>query len=92
MGDGHHAILELNRKCHFKFFYGSQFPLQASTSQERSFIFKMSTTDPDLGVDVVRRMDRDGHGDLQLSWVCFDHLHQIERGRHTMGAHVDDHM
>ncbi|KAI5067921.1 hypothetical protein GOP47_0016266 [Adiantum capillus-veneris] len=64
MGDGYDAILEPKRKCHFQFFHGSQFLLQASTSQERSFIFKMSTTGPGSGVDVVRRMDRDGHEDL----------------------------
>lgn len=87
-GDGLKAILELKRKCHFEFFHGNRFPLQAQKVDERCFIFKMSTTSLGSGVDIVECMDANGDGDLWYSWVCFDHVHRIESGWITMGAHV----
>ena len=92
VGEGYEAILNLKRTCHFEFFHGSRFPLQATTSTERCFIFKMSTTGPGSGIDIIRRMDKDGNGDLHQAWVCFDHVHRVDTGWHTMGAHVYDHM
>lgn len=91
LGDGFEAILELKRKCHFQFFHGSRFPLQATKSDERCYLFKMSTTGPGSGVDIVNRMDAAGDRDLRHSWVCFDHVHRVENDWHTMGAHVYDH-
>ena len=92
LGEGYEAILNLKRTCHFEFFHGSRFPLQATTTTERCFIFKMSTTGPGSGIDIVQRMDKDGNGDLYQAWVCFDHVHRVDTGWHTMGAHVYDHV
>lgn len=53
-------------------------------TQERCFIFKMSTTALGSGVNIMQRMDPANTGDLKHSWVCFDHVHRIDVGWHTM--------
>ena len=84
LGEGYEAILNLKRTCHFEFFHGSRFPLQATTTTERCFIFKMSTTGPSSGIDIVQRMDKDVNGDLYQALVCFDHVHLVDNVLHTM--------
>ena len=92
LGDGFETILKLKGKCHFQFFNGSRFPLQANKSDERCYVFKMSTIGLGSGVEIAHRMDSTGDGDLWHSWVCFDYVYRLENGWHTMGAHVYDHM
>lgn len=83
------CILELKRQCAYEFFHGSRFPGQCLDDTERCFVFKMSTTGPASGVDLVNRMRRTGDGDLRRSWVCFDHVRRVQ-GWTTMAAHVYD--
>ena len=54
--------------CHLKkgidFFHGSHF-LGQGTSDDRCFVFKMSTKGPTSSVDLVNRMRRDQNADLK---------------------------
>ena len=63
VGEGYDNILMLQQKCMFPFFYGSRFPGQGQAI-DKCFLFKMSTKGPSSGVDLVNRMQRNGHGDL----------------------------
>ena len=49
----------------------------------------MSTARPGGGVELVNKMRREGNGDLQKIWVCFDHVRRVV-GWTTMAAHVYD--
>lgn len=87
-GEGYDAILELKRKARYPYFHGSRFPGQG-LPDERCFVFKMSIAGPASGVDLVNRMRRDGEGDLNMSWIMFDHTHRV-RDWVTMACHVYD--
>lgn len=82
------SILKLKEKCQYDYFQGSLFPGQVSDNEnERCYIFKMSTVGPASGVSIVKQMQKGG--ELEQSWVCFDHVKRI-RGWTTMAAHVYD--
>ena len=68
------------------------FPHQSTQQEQRSHVFKMSTSGPGSGVDIVERMRRSGKGDLRHSWVCFDHVKRVTDGWTTMACHVYDPM
>lgn len=82
-------ILRLKSTCGYRFFHGILFPGQSIDPNKRCHVFKMSTTGPGSGVELVNRMRRDGGRDLHRSWVCFDHVRRVS-GWTTMAAHVYD--
>ena len=51
------------------------------------YLFKMSTVGAGSGMDLVRRMQPGG--DLELSWIMFDHVKWVV-GWTLLGAHVYD--
>jgi hypothetical protein len=55
--------------------------------KKKVYLFKMSEEGPGSGVDLVRRMQVGG--DLQISWLMFDHVKRV-RGWTTMAYHVYD--
>lgn len=81
------ALLYLKEHCAYEYFHGSLFPGQMHDSSDRCHIFKMSTTGPASGVDLVKRMQA-GH-DLANAWCCFDHVYRVKDWV-TMAAHVYD--
>ena len=82
-------LLKLKNTCGYPYLHGMLFPGQSMLPNTRSHIFKMSTTGPGSGVELVNRMRQDGLGDLRHSWVCFDHVRRVV-GWTTMAAHVYD--
>ena len=64
----------------------SKFPGQG-TDTDKVFVFKMSEVGPGSGVDLVKRMQVEG--DLQDTWIMFDHVKRV-RGWTTMACHVYD--
>ena len=82
-------LLKLKKTCSYPYMQGMLFPGQSMLPNARSHIFKMSTTGPGFGVELVNRMQQDGLGDLRHSWVCFDHVRRVV-GWTTMAAHVYD--
>ena len=82
-------LLKLKNTCRYPYLHGMLFPGQSMMPKTRSHIFKMSTTCPSFGVELVNRMCQDGLGDLRHSWVCFDHVRRVV-GWTTMAAHVYD--
>lgn len=88
LGEGLDTVLLLKKNSMYEFFHDSRFPGQG-TPNERCFVFKMSTTGPASGVDLVRRMQRDSNGDLSKAWVQFDHTRRVT-GWTTMACHVYD--
>lgn len=87
-GESFDSLLLLKKRTRYSFFHGSRFPGQG-TPEEKCFVFKMSTSGPASGVDLVNRMRRSGDGDLSKSWVLFDHTHRVY-GWSTMACHVYD--
>lgn len=81
------SFLYLKEHCAYQYFHGSLFPGQLHDTNDRCHIFKMSTTGPASGVELVKRM-KPGN-DLERSWCCFDHVHRIKEWV-TMAAHVYD--
>jgi hypothetical protein len=51
------------------------------------FLFKMSEVGPSSDVDLVRRMQPGG--DLQDTWIMFDHVKRVKKWT-TMACHVYD--
>ena len=82
-------ILKFKTSCGYRFFHGILFPGQSSDPGKRCHVFKMSTTGPGSGIELINRMRQDGNGDLRKSWVCFDHVRRVA-GWTTMAAHVYD--
>jgi hypothetical protein len=68
----------------FIFVHENRFPGQ---TKDKVFIFKMSVQLEGSGFDLVKRMQHGG--DLQDSWVMFDHVKRLNDWT-TMGCHVYD--
>lgn len=68
----------------FKFIHENRFPGQ---TKGKVFIFKMSVDMPGSGTDLVKRMQPGG--DLQDSWIMFDHVRRVKDWS-TMACHVYD--
>ena len=62
------------------------FPRQGA-DDDKVFVFKMSKVGPAFGVDLVTRMQPGG--DLQDSWLMFDHVKHVNNWT-TMACHVYD--
>ena len=77
-------ILDLKCKSRYNFIHGLSFLGQGCV---KSWLFKMSTTGRGSGVDLVRRMQPGG--DLERSWIIFDHVKRVKEWT-TMAAHVYD--
>ena len=78
------SIMALKEHNQFKFIHDSRFPGQAAG---KVFVFKMSVDRPGSGVDLVKRMQPGG--DLEDSWVMFDHVKRVPEWT-TIAAHVYD--
>jgi hypothetical protein len=57
----------------FKYVHGSRFPGQF---KDKIFVFKMSVDLPGSGVDLVKRMQVGG--DMENSWIMFDHVKRLK--------------
>ena len=88
-GGAETQLLKLKKTCAYPYMQGMLFPGQSMLPNARSHIFKMSTTGPASGLELVNRMRQDGLGDLRHSWVCFDHVRKVV-GWTTMAVHVYD--
>ena len=53
----------------------NRFPGQG-VDMDKVFVFKMSEVGPDNGVDLVKRMQPGG--DLENSWIMFDHVKPVK--------------
>ncbi|CAM6093771.1 unnamed protein product [Calypogeia fissa] len=83
-------LLELKKKMVMPFVQSILFPGQSLNVDERPHIFKMSTTGPGSGLDLIRRMQPGG--DLEKSWIMSDVMHRtLDDKWCTMSAHVYDH-
>ena len=78
------SIIALKNNPKFKFVHENRFPGQ---SNDKVFVFKMSVDLEGSGVDLVRRMQPGG--DLQDSWIMFDHVKRVDKWT-TMACHVYD--
>ena len=78
------SILKLKKGSKYDYIQDNRFPGQGS---DLAYLFKMSTTGPGSGVDLVRRMQPGG--DLALQFIMFDHMKRIDKWT-TLGAHVYD--
>jgi hypothetical protein len=54
---------------------------------QKNYVFKMSFKRDGCGVDLVKRMQP--RGDLENSWMMFDHVKRVQ-GWMTMACHVYD--
>jgi hypothetical protein len=77
-------IMRLKEYNAFKFIHENRFPGQ---TKGKVFIFKMSVDMPGSGTDLVKRMQPGG--DLQDSWIMFDHVRRVKDWS-TMACHVYD--
>lgn len=80
------GIAALRGCSKWEFIHDNKFPGQGSEG-DKVFIFKMSEKGPGSGVDLVKRMQPGG--DLQDSWIMFDHVKRT-KGWTTMACHVYD--
>ena len=80
------SIMKLKGSSTWAFVQESKFPGQG-TDTDKVFVFKMSEVGPGSGVDLVKRMQVGG--DLQDTWVMFDHVKRVRRWT-TMACHVYD--
>ena len=78
------SILKLKKGSKYDYIQDSRFPGQGS---DLAYLFKMSTTGPGSGVDLVRRMQPGG--DLALQFIMFDQVKRIDKWT-TLEAHVYD--
>ena len=78
------SILKLKKGSKYDYIQDSRFPEQRS---DLAYLFKMSTTSPGSGVDLVKRMQPGG--DLALQFIMFDHVKCIDKWT-TLGAHMYD--
>ena len=61
--------------------------LGQGVDNDKVFVFKMSEVEPAFDVDLVTRMQLGG--DLQDSWLMFDHVKRVNNWT-TMACHVYD--
>ena len=80
------SITKLRGSSNWAFVQENRFPGQGADA-DKVFVFKMAEIGPGSGVDLVRRMQPGG--DLQDSWVMFDHVKRV-KGWTTMASHVYD--
>ena len=77
-------IIKLKLKSPYAYIQDSVFPGQG---KEKIYLFKMSEEGPGSGVDLVKRMQPGG--DLQNSWLMFDHVKRVKEWT-TMASHGYD--
>ena len=80
------SITRLRCASNWKFVQQNRFPGQGA-DMDKVFVFKMSEVGLGNGVDLVKRMQLGG--DLENSWIMFDHVKQV-RSWTTMACHVYD--
>ena len=80
------GITKLRGLSNWAYVQRNMFPGQGDDS-DKVFIFKMSEVGPGSGVDLVRRMQPSG--DLEHSWMMFDHVKRVANWT-TMACHVYD--
>jgi hypothetical protein len=80
------SITKLRGASNWRFVQQNRFPGQGADI-DKVFVLKMSEVGPGSGVDLVKRMQPSG--DLENSWIMFDHVKQI-RSWTTMACHVYD--
>ena len=80
------SITKLRGASNWKFVQQNRFPGQGA-DLDKVFVFKMSEVGPGSGVDLVKRMQPGG--DLENSWIMFDHVKRV-RSWTTMACHVYD--
>jgi hypothetical protein len=80
------SITRLRGLSTWDFVQNNMFPGQGS-EVDKVYVFKMSELGPASGVDLVKRMQPTG--DLELSWMMFDHVRRV-RNWTTMACHVYD--
>ena len=78
------GITKLSGLSVWQFVRESKFPGQGVG---KVFVFKMSDVGPGSGLDLVKRMQPGG--DLQDSWIMFDHVKRVKPWT-TMACHVYD--
>jgi hypothetical protein len=76
------CILTIKMRCKYSFIQMNKFPGQDFDGT--SYVFKMSSSGPGSGVELVRRM---AEGDLKHAYVHFDHIKRVHHWT-TLGAHV----
>jgi hypothetical protein len=80
------SITKLRGLSNWAYVQKNMFPGQGEDS-EKVFVFKMSEVGSGSGVDLVRRMQ--SGGDLENSWMMFDHVKRVKYWT-TMACHVYD--
>ena len=80
------AITKLRGISLWAFVQENKFPGQGA-DLDKVYVFKMSEVGPGSGVDLVRRMQPGG--DLENSWLMFDHVKRVRQWT-TMACHVYD--
>ena len=80
------SITKLRGASKWAFVQESKFPGQG-TDKDKVFVFKMSEISPGSSVDLVKRMQ--AGGDLQCTWMMFDHVKRVKEWT-TMACHVYD--
>ena len=78
------SIMKLRGASKWAFVQESKFPGQG-TEKDKVFVFKMSEIGLGSGVDLVKRMQAGGN--LQCSWLMFDHVKRVKEWT-TMACHV----
>jgi hypothetical protein len=80
------SITKLRGCSNWPYVQKNMFPGQASNS-DKVFFFKMSEVGPGSDVDLIRQMQLGG--DLQNTWIMFDHVKRVKKWT-TMACHVYD--
>ncbi len=80
------SITKLRGSSNWPYVQENKFPGQGSDT-DKVFVFKMSELGPGSGVDLVKRMQPGG--DLENSWLMFDHVKRVQNWT-TMACHVYD--
>jgi hypothetical protein len=79
-------ITKLRGVSNWRFVQQNRFPGQGA-DMDKVFVFKMSEVGPGSRVDLVKRMQPGG--DLENSWIMFDHVKRVKSWT-TMACHVYD--
>jgi hypothetical protein len=80
------SITKLRGASNWRFVQQNRFPGQG-VDMDKVFVFKMSEVGPGSRVNLVKRMQPGG--DLENSWIMFDHVKRV-RSWTTMAYHVYD--